>query len=239
MSRGRVRIKTLGMEQTPTGLRIEDMIVSIEQIGMQIDFRRIFGNDRPVEVEIGPGKGGFLLQVARMHPERNFFGIEVAEKYVLYIADRLVRWGIRNVKLLRADARHIFVWRMPPECIDVLHVYHPDPWPKKRHHKRRLFQPDFVEAAVRSLKPGGRWNIQTDHAEYFEVIKHLTLARPELQPVPFEDPQHGITGPMLETNFAVRYGDQGKSIFSLAFVKKGAGTDDRQAPAENRHRQGI
>src|SRR5690606_38313466 len=112
---------------------------------------------------IGTGKGGFLLNRARAHPERNFLGIEWANKIFRYAADRMARWGVTNVRLMRTDASHLMRHHMPPECLSMLHIYHPDPWPKKRHHKRRLIQPPFVAAATTALTPGGRLAIQTDH----------------------------------------------------------------------------
>jgi len=232
MSRGRVKIKSGMRDIGPQGLRLEDLLVPTEQVAEQVDFAAIFGNDRPVEVEIGPGKGGFLIAAAEGNPDRNFLGIEVAKKFLLYVADRAVRRGLRNIRLLHADARHLFIWRMPAEVIDVLHVYHPDPWPKKRHHKRRLFCDQFVAAAIRALKPAGRWQIQTDHAEYFEIIRDLLLGRPELQPIEFETGQPGTASQILRTNFAVRYGQKGQPIFRLALAKKAAAIE---APCDPAH----
>ena len=133
----------------------------------------MFGDDRLIEMEIGTGKGGFLLNRARALPDRGFFGIEWANKICRYAADRLVRWGVTNVRLMRTDAGHLVTHQMAPDCLTMLHIYHPDPWPKKRHHKRRLIQPDLSPAAVNVLVPGGRIAIQTDHAEYFEQIRQV------------------------------------------------------------------
>jgi tRNA (guanine-N7-)-methyltransferase len=221
MSRGRVRFKTLD-RAGPAGLEIGDLLVPPGRVAERVDFAGIFGNDRPVEVEIGSGKGGFLIQAAARRPEHNFLGIEYVGKFAMYVADRAARRGLTNVRVLSVDAGHLFIHRVPPASIDALHVYHPDPWPKKRHHKRRLFQPAFVEAAIRALKPGGRWYIQTDHPEYFEVIRDLTGDRPELQPMDFAD-REGATGlPTVQTNFAIRYGQGGESIYRLAFLRRTA-----------------
>ena len=219
MSRGRVKYKTLQQESS-TGLQIGDLLLPADQVAETVDFRRIFGNDRPVEVEIGSGKGGFLVEAAQARPGHNFLGIEYMGKFAMYIADRAARHGLTNIRVLSVDASHLFIHRVPPESIDVLHIYHPDPWPKKRHHKRRLFQPTFVDAAIRALKPGAYWYIQTDHAEYFEVMKAVTLDRPELEPMDFAGPEAAADSPVLQTNFAVRYGQGGESIYQLAFRKK-------------------
>lgn len=220
MARGRIKLKSQQPGAAAGGLQLDDVLVPPEQVVEGLDFTKIFGQARPVEVEIGSGKGGFLVDAAAARPGHNFLGIEYVDKFALYIADRVVRRGLTNVRILSVDAGHLFIHRMPADSIDVLHVYHPDPWPKKRHHKRRLFQPAFVEAVIRTLKGGSRWYIQTDHAEYFEVMKAVTLDRPQLEPIDFasQDPESG--SPVLQTNFAVRYGQGGESIYQLAFRKR-------------------
>ncbi len=213
------------MSQTPTTRTKtppEQIAVALEQLE-DLDWRRLFGNDRPVEVEIGIGKGGFLLARARQHPDRNFFGIEWANKYYRYAVDRMSRWGVTNVRIVRTDATHFFLVLCPPESVSVLHVYHPDPWPKKRHHKRRLFQPRFVEAAVRALVPGGVIRVQTDHAEYFDVIRGLLTSHPHLRQVPFNDARFGIREDgAVETNFEIKYRREGRDIYRLAVQKTAA-----------------
>lgn len=199
---------------------IEEITVDVEAIEGAIDFAALFGNERPVEMEIGCGKGGFLLRQARGHPERNYFGIEWANEFYRYSADRMARWGVANVRMTRTDARHLMIHRVRAATLSALHVYHPDPWPKKRHHKRRLFNPEFVEAAVRALRSGARWAIQTDHAEYFEIIRGLTLQRTELESVEFDDPEHGAVGERTETNFEVKYVREGRPIHRLAFRRR-------------------
>ncbi len=181
-----------------------------------LSWPRLFGNDHPVELEIGVGKGTFLLRRARQRPELNFFGIEWANKICAYAADRMTRWGLTNVRLVRTDAQHFIRVLCPRGSLAALHVYHPDPWPKKRHHKRRLFQPNFVQAAVECLAPGARCSVQTDHAEYFAVIRALLLGHPRLEPVDFNDPTFGVTSDTVSTNFEVKYRREGRAIYQLA-----------------------
>ncbi len=188
--------------------------------GHLLDPARLFGNDRPLEMEIGVGKGGFLLRRAREYPEINFLGIEWANKIIRYAADRMARWGVANVRLIRTDARHLMLHHMPADCLTVLHIYHPDPWPKKRHHKRRLIQPDFMAAAVRALVPGGRIAVQTDHAEYFEQIRAVIAAETRLVPVSFEDAQTGVVEGRIETNFEIKYLREGRKIFRIAAIRQ-------------------
>lgn len=186
-----------------------------------LDWRELFGNDHPVEVELGTGKGGFLLRRALTCPERNLLGVEWANRYFRFAADRLRRHGVTNARMVRTDAAHFIRVLCPRDSIQVLHVYHPDPWPKKRHHKRRLFQKPFVDAAVACLVPGGRWAVQTDHAEYFGVIRELLLGHPELDETPFDDPGFGVDAGSMATNFEIKYAREGRGFYRIAVVRRG------------------
>jgi tRNA (guanine-N7-)-methyltransferase len=201
-------------------LTLEKVTLPPPEPGQRLDFAAVFGDARPVEMEIGSGKGGFLLNRARALPQRNFVGIEYANKYFRYAADRMVRWQVTNVRLMRTDARHLVIHHLPPASLAILHVYHPDPWPKKRHHKRRLFQPAFVAAAVEALAPGGRLAVQTDHAEYFEQIREVVAAETRLVPAPFDIPEAGVVEGRVQTNFEVKYLREGRDIYQLAAERR-------------------
>jgi len=198
---------------------LEDIVVSPPGENELIEPMRWFETPGPFELEIGCGKGGFLLSRARHRPDVRLLGIEWAAKFYRYCADRMARWGITNVRVMRTDARTLVMRHLPPTCISILHLYHPDPWPKKRHHKRRLVQPDFVEAALRVLEPGGRWLIQSDHNEYFTSMVGVISACVELQSIPWEE-AGGEPGPdWLGTNFEVKHARNGATIHRAAFVK--------------------
>lgn len=195
--------------------------IAVDQAELaDFSWERLFGNHHPVELEIGTGKGGFLLRRARQHPEINFLGIEWANEFYRFAADRMRRWGVRNVRMLRTDAGRFVRHTCPRGSLAALHVYHPDPWPKRRHQRRRLFQPQFVDAAVECLAPGGRWAVQTDHAEYFEAIRGLLLAHPQLEAVPFDDPAFGIEGERVETNFEIKYLKEGRPMYRIAVRRR-------------------
>jgi tRNA (guanine-N7-)-methyltransferase len=196
---------------------MQDVIVEPPGIGEVFDPRALFPEGGAVELEIGCGKGGFLLRRAGECADRGFVGIEWANKFFKFAADRMARWGLTNVRIMRTDARHLFVHQMADNCLAALHVYHPDPWPKKRHHKRRLFTPEFVERAVAILQPGARWAIQTDHAEYFDWIRQRVDPRPELAGIPYDDPGFGIIDEEAGTNYETKYLRQGRPIFRVAY----------------------
>ena len=117
-----------------------DVLLDPPDDGEVVDPMAWFDSPGPFEIEIGSGKGGFLLSRAKVHPQRRFLGIEWAMKYARSSADRMARWNLANVRVMRTDARYFFLNHLPPGCVDTLHLYHPDPWPKARHHKRRLVQ---------------------------------------------------------------------------------------------------
>ncbi|NOX59258.1 MAG: tRNA (guanosine(46)-N7)-methyltransferase TrmB [Planctomycetes bacterium] len=196
---------------------ISDIICDPPEAGKLFDPAVAFGSAGPFELEIGCGKGGFLLRRAQSHPELRLLGIEWANKYFKYAADRMARRGATNVRIMRTDARHFVIHSLPPNCLSALHVYHPDPWPKKRHHRRRLFQKDFVESAVQALMPSARWAIQTDHAEYFEWIREVTSQTTGIEQTEYDDPEFGIAKASARTNFEIKYRKEGRTIYCLAF----------------------
>ena len=184
---------------------IESIMVEPPRDDQVVNPMEWFDSPGKFELEIGCGKGGFLLSRARHQPHIRILGIEWANKIYRYCADRIARWELENARVIRTDAS-VFVQRhLPPECIDVLHLYHPDPWPKKRHHKRRLVQRPFVEAVVRSLKEDGYWLVQSDHPEYFEWMHETISAHPGLREIPFDSA--GVTaGPDFSgTNFEIKH----------------------------------
>lgn len=132
------------------------------------------------EVEIGFGKGRYLLERALAHPERRFLGIEVASKYFRLLDRRAGRRGLDNLLRIRGEALYLLAAILPRGFAEVLHVYFPDPWPKSRHHKRRLFDPETVDLVLGVLVPGGELFFATDHLEYGEEVYELLEGFPDL-----------------------------------------------------------
>ncbi len=197
---------------------LADIIVDPPADEEVVDPMAWFDTPGPFEIEIGCGKGGFLLHRAKADPRLRLLGIEWANKYFRYCADRMAKWDLTNVRVMRTDARYFVMRHLPPACLSVLHMYHPDPWPKKRHHKRRLIQSDFVEAAVRALQPGGRWLIQSDHAAYYNVIRNLLDQHENLMSVNVEE--DGVVGQdWAGTNYEIKYSREGRTIYRLAYTR--------------------
>jgi tRNA (guanine-N7-)-methyltransferase len=177
-----------------------------------VSWSDIFGNDNPVEVEVGSGKGLFLANAARAYPDRNFFGIELSKKYARKAAERVAKKALANVRVLPGDARVFMTKHCPPTSLHAVHVYFPDPWWKARHKKRRVFAEPLVIDIERTLIPGGDLWVATDVEEYFGVIKSLLAEHPRfaLQPEPeVKDPEHELD---YLTNFERKYRIEGRPI---------------------------
>lgn len=130
----------------------------------RIDPRNWFEDPaRPLELEVGSGKGTFLVQQAKLQPAANFLGVEWAAAYAHHAADRFRRHGLSNVRMLLGNAVEFITHWCPDDTIDVIHLYFSDPWPKKRHHKRRVIQDATLLEFHRVLKKGGEVRIVTDH----------------------------------------------------------------------------
>lgn len=183
-----------------------------------LDLPALFGNTRPVELEIGSGKGTFLAARAAARPEINFLGIEYARGYCLYTADRLKRAGLENVRMLCVDAGPWVKRCLADASIWRLHVYFPDPWPKQRHHRRRLIQGAFVKQAVRILQPGGQFIVVTDHRDYFEQVRRLLTDVPGLATIPFPK-MSDLEGELVGTNFERKYIAQGRPFHWIARMR--------------------
>jgi tRNA (guanine-N7-)-methyltransferase len=181
----------------------------------------MFGNANAVEVEVGCGKGLFLLTAAAERPGRNFLGIEIARKYAQFVADRAARRGLTNVRVARADARQVIRDWIAESSVAVLHVYFPDPWWKRRHKKRRLFTAEFVHAAARVLHAGGELRIATDVEEYFSVMCALVAANSNFTTSDAPEPAESAGEESMQlTNFELKYRKVGKPIWRAAYARR-------------------
>jgi len=192
-----------------------------EDLAGPVDFENIFGRKGPIHIEVGTGKAAFLLAEARAHPEIDFLGIEWARKYYRYSVDRIGRWGLGNVRIIRTEAATFVAQFVPDASVDCYHIYFPDPWPKKRHHKRRFLKAANFEHLLRTLKPGGVIRVATDHAEYFEQIRELFDSYSDkLQEIPFTPTAAAGDGQLTGTNYEIKYIRDSRQIFTLAAKKR-------------------
>jgi tRNA (guanine-N7-)-methyltransferase len=195
--------------------------LNIQDLDGRIDFTRLFGRSAPLHIEIGIGRCTFLLNQAKVNPQTNFLGIEWASKYYRYSVDRIGRWSLTNVRIIRTDAAAFVADFLPDECADCFHVYFPDPWPKKRHHKRRFFNTANVDQFLRCLRPAGSIRITTDHAEYFDQIKNVIAEKADrLEKIDFLPTAGADTGEWVGSNFERKYLKENRPIFCLAVRKK-------------------
>lgn len=201
-------------------LRPEDLSWGFLTEDGKVDFVRIFGRAGPVHIEIGTGKGTFLLNQAKAYPADNFLGIEWARKYYRYAVDRIGRWGLTNVRLIRTDAAVFLADFIPDISVECFHIYFPDPWPKKRHHKRRFICPANLELMIRCLKTDGQLKIATDHADYFQVIQKLITNQDNgLEEIQFLPTAGADTGEWVGTNFERKYLKNQRPIYTIAVEK--------------------
>ena len=184
-----------------------------------LDWRTVFRNDHPVELEVGFGKGLFLLTAAQARPDVNFAGVEIERKYQLFTATRLARRGLHNVRVACADVRWFLPRCVATDSLDSVHVYFPDPWWKKRHHKRRVFTAEFVRECTRVLKPGGQFHAATDVEDYARVMSDLLRQEAGLRELPppiARQPEHDLD---YLTNFERKFRKQGKPIYRSSWER--------------------
>ncbi len=180
----------------------------------------LFRDGRRVEVEIGIGKGRFLLASAEARPDILHLGVEWANKYLRIAESRAAKRMLQNVRFARVDAKELVERSLPPASISAYYVFYPDPWPKKRHHKRRFIEPKTVDHLARTLVPGGCVHVATDHAEYWEVIEAVLGAHPAFERLPHfggEDFPLPVDQPL--TNFEVKYGVLGRHRFRASWKR--------------------
>jgi tRNA (guanine-N7-)-methyltransferase len=195
--------------------QLQPYLLDVPAEPVPLDWSVAFGNERAVEMEVGFGKGLFLVSAAQANPQLNYLGIEIERKYQLFTANRLAKRGLSNVRLACADARTFGRDRVPAGSLRATHVYFPDPWWKKRHHKRRLFTAGFAEQLARVLRPGGMLHLASDVEEYFKIITDLVGRLPTLKPAP--DDEGSATD--QRGNFERKYRQEGRAIFEALYRK--------------------
>lgn len=174
----------------------------------------IFPGNAPLEVDFGCGDGSFLLEMARHHPERRFLGVERLLGRVRKVCRLAQRADLPNLKVLRLESLYTIEWLLPPHSVSRLHLLFPDPWPKARHHKRRIVQEPFLRALEQVLVPGGEFLFKTDHPEYFDWAREEIDAFARLTTLPWTEESFFYP----ETDFERQWKAAGKPIYQLRCV---------------------
>jgi tRNA (guanine-N7-)-methyltransferase len=161
----------------------------VEEVTAPFCPQSLFGQTADLEIEVGSGKGLFVLNESGKNPDRNFLGNEIAKKYCRFAAYRLAKNERTNAHMISGDGLKFFKEFLPDQCAVAVHVYFPDPWWKERHRRRRVIQPGFIHDIQRVLVPGGIFHFWTDVEEYFEetisqMAEHSDLSPPVHVPEP-------------------------------------------------------
>jgi len=145
-------------------------IHQIASIVQRLDLAAMFPQAQPLEVELGSGDGSFLADYAKLHPDRNFIGVERLLGRLRKLDRKALRAGLANLRGLRIESAYFLEYLLPPRSASVLHIYFPDPWPKRKHRKNRLINERFPQIAAQALVPGGFVYLPTDDADYFNQM---------------------------------------------------------------------
>jgi len=183
-----------------------------------LDFAAVFGRRAPVVVEIGSGMGETTVDIAAAHPDTDYLAIEVHAPGVGALLRRVAERGLGNVRVVQHDAVEVLRDMVPPASLAAIHVFFPDPWPKKRHHKRRLVQPEFAALAASRLAPGGRLHAATDWQEYAD---HMLGVLSEVSGMRNSAADFAPRPPWRpETKFEKRGRGLGHGVWDLVFIKE-------------------
>ena len=180
---------------------------------VRLDVAELFGNGHRVVLEIGSGSGRFLISGATEQPDVNFIGIEKSLHYHRVIRDRVVKRALTNIRLINHDAFLVLRDMLPDASIDEIHIYFPDPWPRKRQQKRRIIRAEVLGEMWRVLVSGGGGIYVTDHSQYYEV------AAPLIEQF-FRSERHvSQAGDPPRTNYEAKFRQEGREIFEVRFWK--------------------
>ncbi|MFO1023157.1 MAG: tRNA (guanosine(46)-N7)-methyltransferase TrmB [Planctomycetales bacterium] len=184
-----------------------------EDLSGPFDWEKFFGNTNPVELEIGTGRGLFLLNSALARPETNFLGMELDYKEGRYAATRYQKRGLPNVRILGGDAKRAIREFIPTGSLAAVHIYFPDPWWKRRHHSRRMMTPEVVREIIRMLLPNGLLHFWTDVESYFEITEKLLAGFPEFKMLPKPEERAAEHDLDYLTNFERKKRQAGLAIY--------------------------
>ena len=193
-------------------------VYGLPYTGRPLDLATVFGRDAPKILEIGFGMGETTATIAAANPDKDYLGIEVHTPGVGSLLKQIEEQSLRNLRVIQYDAVEVLQHMVPPESLDGVQIFFPDPWPKKRHHKRRLVQSPLIALLATKLKPGGTLHVATDWQDYAEQILAVLSAEPTLRntaeayaPRPAGRPQ---------TKFESRGLRLGHGVWDIVFSKR-------------------
>jgi len=191
------------------------LIYPLPSIVERIDLAKLFPGDQPLEVELGCGDSSFLVEYARRQAGHNFIGVERLLGRIRKLDRKGRRAGLTNLRGVRIESSYFLEYLLPPHSAVALHIYFPDPWPKRRHQARRLISPDFVTELHRTMTLGGTVNCATDHLEYFEWIQRAfqTSGR-------FAETEPVALPPEARTDFEKEFVAAGKQVYRCQWLKR-------------------
>jgi tRNA (guanine-N7-)-methyltransferase len=198
----------------PQSRAIAARVLYAPELLFTIDPPAMFGRCAPVEIEIGAGKGEFVIERAAQFPDRDFIAVELSATITRVLAVRCGRAGLDNLRVVQMDARTLVNLMLPDAAVSAFHIYYPDPWPKERHLKHRLFTPLLAASLYRTLEPGAIAYVATDVRGYAYEIFPMMLAAGFVRAV---EPAPGAE----RTGFARKYVAAGKPVFSASFRRPG------------------
>ncbi len=188
----------------------------LDQLPRPISSQGLFGNERPLELEIGSGTGTLLTRESECRPDVNFIGVEYTKRYWRLAADRLRRQRRDNARVIDAEAGELLREDyLEDASLQAIHIYFPDPWPKRRHHPRRFVQRESVARIATKLAPGATLRIVTDHEGYYHHIEKV-IAASGLSRTTFEPLSAARDDELVGTNFERKYLREGRAVYALA-----------------------
>lgn len=202
----------------PVAVSVQGRQAALPELSAPLSLDALVPGEGPWEIEIGFGKGRYLLSRAEDRPELRFLGIEMARAYYRLACRRMERRSLHNLALVHGEALFVLAAVLPSGFASAVHVYFPDPWPKLRHHKRRLFDPETVDLVLRLLRPGGYLFFATDHLEYGGVVQEILESHPQTR----VSEQSGPWPDGARTNYEAKYEAEGRPILRLEVLWQAA-----------------
>ena len=201
-------------------IKFDHLIRHVEDLQADFKVEEFFGRQAPLEIEVGSGKGLFLMNASLNDPETNYLGNEVSRKYASFCAYRFAKYECLNARMIAGDGLKLFREFLQDDSARAVHVYFPDPWWKASHRRRRVMTPDFVKDIQRVLSSCGVFHFWTDVEEYFESTIELIAAESDLSPpmeVAIKEPEHTMD---YRTHFERRMRLNNHPVFRAEFKKR-------------------